>query len=591
MASSIESARSTSPARAASSVRSPILNHFRLNPFRALRLPINVRPEEAVWKAEEIIHLERAGLPPAEPCLLPWLPKVEEFEIQQAIQTMEEPFQRLLQQVLYFDLIHDAQAAVLIDVLVDPSFERAANYLAIEAGAGPASAAVNGDEAAIVPADDGQLTRLALCVNQANLRLLLAARFLSQPELLDGVSAQAPKSRPKLSWKSQDDFRQIENVHERFADPAAESARVGRMQSIWTEAAAAWNGLLEDREFHGYLARMIVELDDELATVDDVETLLGTLRLELMDFFVGEVKLQVIHGRYGCVQALLASVAKSHADTREWKITLRSLRQLFETEIAQLDSLVKDQSMLRASDLKVYLDRLGVLAKQWKELDEDDLLGLGSLVDDRVHLTFDGLKERVDLATVEDLKPLFAQAAQTAVATSLQQRIQSYAVSILESPNWACFFCKIRDAVFDRSIVLQGKKETHREYYGNSTTIYYSVKREIVPRCERCTNIHAFLFSISTMAWVALFPAVAQIEYWLWFRLKEWEWFWCAAGAAGLYILGGLIARWIAAGFVTPRRERHYYNCAESKPYRELARDGYSEIKIDYGREAVKKIK
>ena len=52
-------------------MRSPVLNQLRLNPFRALGIPVDVSTVEALWKAEELLTLTRGGLSDALPYELP----------------------------------------------------------------------------------------------------------------------------------------------------------------------------------------------------------------------------------------------------------------------------------------------------------------------------------------------------------------------------------------------------------------------------------------------------------------------------------------------------------------------------------------
>ena len=84
--------------------RSPVLNQFRLNPFRVLRVATTVGVDEAIWKAEEALTRLRAGLPAVEPDSLPWLPPPDEQETRQAVQRIEEPLRRLTDQLFWFDL-------------------------------------------------------------------------------------------------------------------------------------------------------------------------------------------------------------------------------------------------------------------------------------------------------------------------------------------------------------------------------------------------------------------------------------------------------------------------------------------------------
>ena len=80
-----------------------MLGQLRLNPFRVLRLPVTAEVDEAIWKAEEALTLARAGLSLAEPDILPWLPAPDDQEIRQAVQWIEEPLRRIIEQMFWFD--------------------------------------------------------------------------------------------------------------------------------------------------------------------------------------------------------------------------------------------------------------------------------------------------------------------------------------------------------------------------------------------------------------------------------------------------------------------------------------------------------
>src|SRR5262245_9947290 len=93
--------------------RSPGLDHFRLNVFRLLRLPLGISREEALWKAEKSMTLARAGLPHPEPDPLTWLAPADNIELGQAAQSIEEPIKRLIDQLSWFDFPDDREGSRL----------------------------------------------------------------------------------------------------------------------------------------------------------------------------------------------------------------------------------------------------------------------------------------------------------------------------------------------------------------------------------------------------------------------------------------------------------------------------------------------
>ena len=88
--------------------RSPVLSHFRTNPFRVLRVPPDVGVDEAIWRSEEALARSRAGLGLPDGEMIPWLVDPDEPEIRQAVQRIEEPLRRLTDQVFWFDPDHDS---------------------------------------------------------------------------------------------------------------------------------------------------------------------------------------------------------------------------------------------------------------------------------------------------------------------------------------------------------------------------------------------------------------------------------------------------------------------------------------------------
>src|SRR5262249_48078076 len=111
---------------------SPMLRSFEVNPFRALRLKVNVTTTDAAFQAERVLTLARAGLEPDEPDVLPWLPKVEIYEVQQAAQIVEEPLARLVEQFFWFDLVRDPQATKIQSLLTDFNGTELRQYFELE---------------------------------------------------------------------------------------------------------------------------------------------------------------------------------------------------------------------------------------------------------------------------------------------------------------------------------------------------------------------------------------------------------------------------------------------------------------------------
>lgn len=139
------------------------------------------------------------------------------------------------------------------------------------------------------------------------------------------------------------------------------------------------------------------------------------------------------------------------------------------------------------------------------------------------------------------------------------------------------------------SALLRGRKETGRTRYGNTTTIYYSLKWDIVNRCDCCANLHEYFRNIGIWTWVGMFPICLLLVYlnpgWFFY---DYSWFKFAADAVvvGGYIASGFIARWIADSLLTPKGDHKYYDYIGSQGYKTLTQDGYYEITLDYSKNA-----
>src|ERR1051325_9454756 len=108
---------STSLSHSIPQMSSPALRGFELNPFRVLRLEVDATTNDATFRAEAALTLAQAGLSPDEPDPLPWMKTANLYELQQAVQVVEEPLIRLKHQLLWFDFAHDPHATLLKQAL------------------------------------------------------------------------------------------------------------------------------------------------------------------------------------------------------------------------------------------------------------------------------------------------------------------------------------------------------------------------------------------------------------------------------------------------------------------------------------------
>jgi hypothetical protein len=239
----------------------------------------------------------------------------------------------------------------------------------------------------------------------------------------------------------------------------------------------------------------------------------------------------------------------------------------------------------------LYLSRLRALLERWRSLDQTGLLGLGEIGDEAVVKACASLSHMENFQAVDRLKGLCADAMGLASADSLKQRIASTANRIDGLENYACHFCRTREMDPNRSIVVTGKQESHRTYGFNSTTVHYILNAALVPRCPRCSDLHAYFWDNSGTLRAALGVAAAAsvgFLYWMQAFGRQAEpivYVWIG-GLAGLVVWAlGFPVRWISAWLATPRGERRYWRAKTAKPYRDM-KDNGSSMAIDYRRDA-----
>jgi len=478
--------------------RSPALRGFELNPFRVLRLPVQASTSEAGFQAESILTLARLGLHPDEEDLLPWLPPAGPYELQQAAQVVEEPLMRLREQLLWFDFARDPHAALLKDALRAPR-SAAAPYLAAEVepdGAGP------DDPAAVVARD----------VNQANLRLLLAAARVSRAA---GAAPTAPAgARPPApgKWQTLHGLRVLPQAHEALAgicagDAAADTGRA------WGEALLRWVRILTHPGFRPYLDACIADLGDDFVSSDDAEAVEESILTHLADLVAQETRFLLLEGRYPPAAALIAEAVASGLDARVLGPAMRPLRHVFQAELSELEPLldVPPQPGLRHFD--AYLNRLEAIQKRWLEIDRPEVIGLRDFLDEAAEQVY--LRLRGHDAPDANVEELLAWVEKLASAKSLRERVGAYRKQLETARTRLCHFCKDAQPDYDRSVVLRGKKETRRERHFNSTTIYYAIRYAIVLRCGRCARHHDFIRTVGHWTWASTIPGLALFVIWL----------------------------------------------------------------------------
>jgi hypothetical protein len=601
--------------------RSPVLGQFRTIPLRVLRLQPDVSVDEAIWQAEAALTRLRAGLPSPEPDLLPWLPEPDEPEIRQAVQRIEEPLHRLADALFWFDLAHDPDGDLLRRALAELDPALLNNYLDLGDCDGlprrpvasikpdgvfavsPGSvAAISGESS---PSPDGTpppedvpeiaATQMPRLLNQANLRLLLGAMSLYGllPDGVHGAGMEIEDSgkADAIEWSSWHGLECCQNAHQHGLCHDRQALRNRNTVALWSDSLARWMRLAEFPAFLEFVNQNIARLDDDVVGPDDTEAIVTSATTRLLDLLVGEVKAQLLSGRIDCVGALLEVARRSDVEPRRWTMAFRQLRPLIRNEVAELDSFVPGHDDPRFDDAALYLARLGTICKRWQSLDPSGFLGLAEIGDEAVAKVCDWLSHMECYAAVDRLKNLYLEAIELASAESLKQRIATTVGRLNGFDQYVCYFCRQREMDLKRSIVITGKRESHRTYGYNSTTIHYVIDANIIPRCARCSELHHYLWDVSGTVRSALGVAIAACA-----GLVVWTKPLGDSTDLGIYLIpaaiGALLiwapaylARWAVAYLVTPRGERKYWRAKTAKPYREMASRG-STITLDYRRDA-----
>lgn len=480
--------------QAGSQTKSPTLRGFESNPFRILRLPVTATTGAAAVQAENALTLSRVGLSPEEPDPLPWLPPTDPFDLQQAAQSAEEPLIRLKYQLSWFDCQRHPKGQLLSEALANPAGESMRTYLAEELKLSEACA--DGDENRA----DGLV---AHALNQANLRLLTSSAVTNRYLPSSGTQAVAV-AIPAAKWKPLTGFRILPQAHTVFDGGGA-----GTTAGVdWQGALQRWSALLADVRFKSYLISCINDLEDDFVSADDIETVEESLRTYLAGLAAQEARFFVIEGRYPLAAAVISAVARSGMELRVTAPAMRPLRQVFQSEIAELDTLVDDPESTLDS-IEAYVQRMEGIRARWITLDAGGVVGLRDILDLALE------KAYLKLRSLEKAEPkldgLLGKITGIAIAESLKERVKGYGKELEERRTRLCHFCKTGIPDYDKCAVLRGKKETGRTRKFNSTTIHYSLRSAIVLRCTRCARLHGFVRSFGLALWLASIPGIIAL--------------------------------------------------------------------------------
>lgn len=561
---------------------SPALRGFESNPFRVLRLAANASTSEASFQAERVLTLMRAGLPPAGEDILPWLPPASAYEAQQAAQTVEEPLARLTDQLLWFDLVRDRTADSLRSVLRGLTEESLQKYFDGEAGL-PMPEKCNPEDGASVPL-------VAQAVNQANVRLLVAA------SLVNGVGirkADAPIQLRKIArddWQSLYGLRALPDAHAVIAGSLARPDAALDSGRYWERALRRWTRLLQHPWFRPYLARCISDLEDDFVSPDDAETIEESLRTRLADLSSHETRFLLLGGHYALASQLISALAQSGLEKRVLVPALRPIHHLFQSEVAELQTLLDGSGEGGLRQLDAYLKRLAAIKRRWTKIDQAGLVGLGHILDDALEQAFLRLQslEKPDA----EADALLKSVSQLAAAKSLRERVSFYRIELEEARKRLCNFCKTGAPDVEKSVVLEGRKETERV----ERTVYIGIEYKLILRCARCARFHDFLWTWGRLSMWCVFPLLCFLIVPLtgsaallcfWYGLVRTD----QVKAVAVFFpwhVSELFSS-VFAWFVTPAGHRRYGQTRDLEPMYTLRGEGNS-VKTHWRSKAYSKI-
>lgn len=560
-------------------LRSVAVTHFRKNPFRLLRLPVHVKAQEAVWAAGKLATMRRAGLAPPERDLLPWLPDADEVDAHEALQRLEEPLRRLVDQLFWFDLEGDHDGAALMRALIAGDGGELAAYLAKNTKAENKS-------------KKKQSLSTARRLNTANLRLILGfsalhgtgpvlpAKEKSGPARAPLFAAPLPAKRGKKKGSAPPDM--VVDVH-RQVDPSADDPYERAWADLLVAGYREWHELLGEQAFAKYVKAQIARMGDDLLSEDDAETIRRAVATQLADVIVAELKRALSTGRGDRTERLAKIVAVGATEGEEWRHALRSLRPLFTAQLREADILLQDDAGEPFQNLDLYFNRVRGTLARWKAIDSGGLLDLTKLADRAIGEAFDRVEAIVGPeAEPEQVHQVLSSALEGATAESLRERIATLRERYDNFRRYSlCAYCQRAPQTGSTGVIVTGKKEVRREWIGNGEAIHYSVRAAMIPRCSSCTQLQSYIDGSTTTVRVAAF--IAPFPFFL-FQANI-----VAAAILGFVIalIAGFIGKAVIEGIVG--RRTHFSNviALQTPQWKALRDEGYEFNSLDVSERAM----
>jgi hypothetical protein len=538
------------------------INQFRLNPFRILRIPVSISLQEALWQAEKILAFARMNLSAQEPEPISWITQQTELEVKQSVQKIEEPLIRLVEQLFWFDFETDSQGTLLKEALEKGNTVKIYDYLAnLEKNLNDTPNNKFDDAST-----DAILRSVLIKLNSANVKLLLSLSFLHDILSDESTTAKNKKKKFKVLWSD-----------------------------LLLESMNEWKKLLDSNEFSVYINYIIKQIGDELLDEGTVEILKKSVPARLADILSGEIKFFISQRNNEKISSLIRVAANSTFTNNSWQSAFSSLRLFFQPELAELENDL-DNSTQNTELITNFYTKLEEIKTRWLMIDAKGIIGLPKLIDDAIlkgfsiisSLGFTGNK-------LYEVQQLLDIAAEQAISDSVKERINSYKTKIVEFHQYlTCHYCGTNERHPDYPVVLNGKKETGRTYSGNTTTIHYLLKSQIVPRCEGCADIHHKIYNIGLTCTI-LILCILTILFMSYISDKFNEFpigilIITGFGIWGAYYVVSFLSKRITSVFLTPAEQKPYYKISETEGYKVLDAENFN-INIDLRKDALEKMK
>ncbi|MEO1262700.1 MAG: hypothetical protein AAFZ15_28090 [Bacteroidota bacterium] len=608
------------------------LNQFRLNPFHVLQVPVSTITAEAIWEGEKLSSLARLGVGREKNQVIPWFALADELEINNVMQTIEEPLHRLLEQLFWFDFENDPEGDLLQEGLSNEDGKKLHEYLektkiervfsqADDPGANLVSEAQEPSDEKTESLNNNEITGknskgksfIAQAINSANLELLLGlSYFHGVGPMIEVTGGAEPNSeeQKELIWKKNGNISHVLNPHSLIAGVQEQLGKENKWQGLLASSFQKWSQILDHPDFEFYLREIIEHLDDDLLDASTTEVLCTSVPTRLADILVDELKELISQGQQKKTESLLQVVADSPFYKKGWKNAFHSLRQYYQTELSDLHKMINTQNN-EVPSFRVYFKRLEAVKKRWTKIDAKGVFGLHQLIDESVMKAFNKIASlELTESNMEKVQDLLSRAVQVATAQSLKSKINNFQKKIKEYHEFStCYFCSCRASDPNYPVVLKGRKETSREY----NTVYYSIKHTVIPRCLRCAKMQNLISNFSValsvcffislfIAWVASQELADNYNSYRYDDSWTWEWLFfgplflvigvahfstLAAGDLIRFFTGVSIFKRLLSWIFINNNERKHYDIYSSKGYTELARERYDIKKIDIRMDAL----